>query len=153
MPRRPDECEASVLHRGDRTARGEGCGLPRGRARVRVRVQPGVDVDRLDRVDVRGVVDALDLRPRRPPPLDEAGEALVKPTQTRLRLGMGGVRGGMQARESRVADQIQPRASSNLRATPGTPSSLACAAAASKSGVTSGSAGSGASRSIAAMRR
>ena len=85
--------------------------------------------------------------------VDVAREGGMESDDALGRLGMRRMHGRMETGERRMADQVQPSASSKRRATAGTPSSVAYAAAAVQSGATSGSGGSGASRSIVAMRR
>ena len=153
VTRRPDEREPTALDRGNRTACREGCRLEARRPGERVRVEPRIRRDSFDEAHVGCVVDPLELLSARRRGVDVPGERLVQSDDARLVLGMRWMCRRVETRERRMTYQVQPRASSKRRATPATPSSLACAAAASQFGVTSGSGGSGASRSIVAMRR
>ena len=65
VPWRSHEREPPDLHGSDRTACGEERRFARGRHPVRVRIEPHLGVDGLDRGDVAGRVDTADLLPRR----------------------------------------------------------------------------------------
>ena len=65
VARRSYEREAPDLHGSDRTACGQKRRFARGRHSVRVRIEPHLGVDALDRSDVARRVDTADLLPRR----------------------------------------------------------------------------------------
>lgn len=153
MSGRPNEREPSPLDSLDGAARSQARRLERGHAGEGVGVEPRTRGDSLDRVHVRRIVDALDLLAAGRTGVDVAREGGVESGQALRRLGMRRMPGRVEPGERRMADQVQPSASSKRRATAGTPSSVAYAAAAVQSGATSGSGGSGALRSIVAMRR
>ena len=81
MPRRSDEREALLLDRDQRAARGQPSRLPGRLVRVRVGEKPGLDLDRLDGLDVLGGMNALDRLSRRRPPFDESRERAEQPRE------------------------------------------------------------------------
>jgi len=153
VPRRPYEREALLLDRAQRAAGGEQRRFPGRCIGVRVGEEPGLGLDRLDRVQVFGGMNALDRLPGRELPFDPPRKGLVQPGEPRGILFMEVALGRVQLRQRRVADQIDDEASSNLPASPFIPSPRACSAAAFQSGSTSGNGGSGAERSSVAISR
>ncbi len=153
VPRRTHEREAAGLRCPDRAACGEERRFTRGRYSVRIRIEPHLGLDRLDLGDVSLRMDTADLLARGGRSVHVPRERVVQHSQATSVLGAPGVVTPMELGERGMADHVHVCASSNRRATCSSPSSRACAAAESHSGTTSGSGGSGASRSIVAMLR
>ena len=150
---RAHECESAHLDSLDRAAGCEPRRVAGGHARVGVRVEPDGPRDPFDRVHVLGGVHRLDLRPGCRRTGDEVGEPLVQNGRAGRDLVGPRPDGRVQVDERRMADHVHSSASSSRRATCGRPRSRTCSAAPAQSGSTSGSGGSGAVRSIVAMRR
>jgi hypothetical protein len=152
MARWPHEREATGLGGGDGAPRAEERGLPRRRAGDRVAVQPRLDLEAREEIEVRGTVDAADLLPGCGPALAGAAQRVEQVGEALLALGVPVPARRMEAAERRVGDQLD--ALSRTRpASRASPSSSAATATASQSGPSSGRGGSGAVASNVAMCR
>ena len=125
VPRRANQREAAARDGLDRAPGGEASRLPGRRGGVRVGIEPDLARDRLDRVDVARGVHELDLAPRRRLADDVVRKAVVERPEASGMLVVASGLGRVQGREGRMADHVHVSASSNLRATPGAPSSVA----------------------------
>ena len=106
VPWWPDEREAAELDRPDRAAGRKPRRLVGRGLTDRVPVEPALVLDRLDPVDVRGVVHAFDGSARGPSTLDLGPECHEQVAQPLLGLGMPVVPGRVQVRHRRMADEI-----------------------------------------------
>ena len=149
---RPDQRKASGLDRRDRASCGQPRRFPGGRPGERVAVQPGLFVDRGDRLDVCSVVGALDLLAARPHAFAPAAERLEEDREPLGPLGMVMAPRRMEVCHRGMRDQLDAASSSRPASRP-RPSSSAAAPPARQSGSRSGSAGTGAEGSSVAMCR
>jgi hypothetical protein len=111
VPRRPDEREAVSLHGFDRATRRQERRLVAGLRGDRVGIEQRRHGDRLEPVDIRGLVAALDLLPRCRPALDDV-ERREQRLEPRPRLDVRLRR--MELRERRVAYEFDRIASANV---------------------------------------
>ncbi len=150
MPGRTNQCEAVATGRLDRRAGGEQRSLVGRLGHRRIRVEPRRCVDAADERDMRLGVTAQDLVFRRCAALlpGKRGEQSGETLRT-----LGVVPGRVQLREPRVAEDLYCALAASRSPTWFSPHDRTSSAPPSQSGSASGMSGSGASASIAAIRR
>ena len=142
---RPHEREGAAVDRFERDARSEGGGRPRGLRGDSIGIEQRRARDLLEPVEVRGIVDALELLAGRASLDGLAGQ----PGESLLPFRV--VTGRVEQRVLRIGQRVD--VASSRSANPSSPSSRACAAAPAQSGSRSWISGSGAVASSVAIRR